>query len=400
MQLAQFPFGDTWQSLFRSILYFDAAIGSRPVPKAGQAAIDAYLDRQEGGRLIQSIKSLASDRLFRQTQIAGYVFTFEDLVAEILRALSKGLPVPPGSRWKKVIAGRPVRFVGAKTPEDDAFAVERLRRAFALAGFENVNFEYEPVGAAWFYESSLDHDELMLIADFGGGTSDFSLLRVGPSVRKRGRTPEDLVGSEGVPVAGDSFDAAMVRHLVSPRLGSGSHYRSLGKVLPVPHSLYRKLERWHHLSFLRSKETMQVLRSLEAQADHPDRIGLLIELVERDLGFQLHRAIQRTKAELSHAQEASFRFSEPGLTIEEPVTRRAFEKWIGDDLHRLENGLDILLARTGVPANAVDRVFLTGGSSLVPAVRNIFVSRFGPERIRVGDEFTSVALGLALRSQA
>ena len=382
------------QETLRSVLYFEPVYSRNPAPSVGWAAIDEYLSRQEGGRLIQSIKSLASDRSFRHTQVMGHLLTFEDLVAAILRALTAGQ-----EKCVRIVAGRPVRFVGAKTAADDEFAVIRLRGAYEQAGFENVIFEYEPVGAAWFYESRLDHDELVLIADFGGGTSDFSLLNVGPGVRRRGRTPKDLIGSEGVPVAGDSFDAAMVRHLISPQLGSGSHYRSLGKVLPVPHSIYRKLERWHHLSFLRSKETMQMLRSLEAQADHPEMLHLLIELVERDLGFQLHQAIQKTKVELSRTEASLFRFEEPGITIERALTRREFEKWIADDLHRLRSGLDRLMSATGVANDSVDRVFLTGGSSLVPAVRRLFEERFGDGKIRVGDEFTSVAMGLALRAQ-
>ncbi len=395
VQLATFPAGNAVHNIFRSVLYFEPGYTRTPRPYSGWAAIEAYLGRQEGGRLIQSVKSLASDRLFRHTRVMEHLLSFEDLVAAILRGLT-----PEIDRRARVVAGRPVRFVGAANEADDEFAVNRLRGAYRQAGFENVVFEYEPVGAAWHYESQLDHDELVLIADFGGGTSDFSLLNVGPGVRRRGRTEKDLIGSEGVGVAGDSFDAAMVRHVVSPQLGSGTHYRSLDKRLPVPHSIYRKLERWHHLSFLRSKETMQILRSLEAQGERPDLLALLIELVERDLGFQLHQAVQRTKAELSRACESQFRFSEPGLKIEQQVTRMQFERWIEPELAQIRGGVERLLATTGVESRQVDRVFLTGGTSLVPAVRRVFEERFGEAKIRVGDQFTSVAMGLALRANS
>ncbi len=396
-RLATYRHVHSVQDVFRSVLYFEAGFGPKPEPKTGAAAIEAYLNRQEGGRLIQSIKSLASDRLFRHTQINGHLFTFEDLVAAILRGLKTGIDADKAGPGP-VVVGRPVRFVGAKTAEDDEFAIGRLRRACEQAGFENVLFEFEPVGAAWFYETRLDHDELVLIADFGGGTSDFSLLKVGPGVRKRGRTAADLVGTEGVAVAGDSFDAALVRHLVSPLLGRGSFYRSLGKTLPMPHSIYRRLERWHHLSFLRSRETMLMLRSLEAQAENPEMLRLLIELVEGDFGFQLHRAIQAAKMDLSRADGTLFRFAEPGLTVERPVSRREFESWIEDDLNRFQDGLDRLLNTSGVDTSDVDRVFLTGGTSFVPCVRRLFEDRFGAERIRLGGEFTSVAAGLALRA--
>src|SRR5262249_27580238 len=151
-----------------------------------------------------------------------------------------GIPI------RHAMVGRPVRYVGAENEEDNRFAVGRLRAAFEIAGYESVDFEMEPVGAAYYYESTLDHDELVLIGDFGGGTSDFSLLRVGPAVRRHGRTEKDFLGNSGVGLAGDAFDAKIVRNLVSPRLGYGSEARSIDKVLPaVPNWIYHKLERWH-----------------------------------------------------------------------------------------------------------------------------------------------------------
>src|SRR6202020_3533160 len=129
-----------------------------------------------------------------------------------------------GSSYAMV--GPPVPFVGAETADDETFALGRLREAFAEAGFERIDFEMEPVAAAYAYEATLDHDELILIGDFGGGTSDFSLLHVGPGVRKRGRTPQALLGNSGVGLAGDRFDARIVRKLVSPALGSDSFERS------------------------------------------------------------------------------------------------------------------------------------------------------------------------------
>ncbi len=182
--------------------------------------------------MIQSIKSLAGDRAFRRTQIAGHYFSFEELVAAILDVLLhpiRGILQDPNTR---IVAGRPVQFVGAKTREDDEFAEARLRRAFELSGLPSISFEFEPIAAAYFYETRLRHDEIVLIADFGGGTSDFSVVRVGPGVRHAPHSAR-ILANEGLPFAGDAFDAAIVRHLVSPLLGRGSHYRTLGKRLPV-----------------------------------------------------------------------------------------------------------------------------------------------------------------------
>jgi hypothetical chaperone protein len=301
------------------------------------------------------------------------------------------------------MVGRPVRFVGAETEEDDDFAVARLREAFATAGFEHVDFEMEPVAAACAYESTLDHDELILIGDFGGGTSDFSLLRVGPEVRRRGRTPQDLRGNSGVGLAGDAFDARIVRKLVSPALGSNSEARSLNKILPaVPAWIYANLERWHYLSFLRTNNVREILKSARIRALEPEKIQALITLIDEDLGYQLHQAVQQLKFELSRSLGAEFRFrdsaSHPSIDLRIPVTRAEFESWIESDLQTIEGCVDSLLKTSGVDPRAVDRVFLTGGSSFVPAVRRIFETRFGKDRIRGGNEFTSVAHGLALRA--
>jgi hypothetical chaperone protein len=266
------------------------------------------------------------------------------------------------------------------------------------AGFEQVSFEYEPVAAAYYYESTLDHDELIIIGDFGGGTSDFSLLQVGPSQRKKGNGPRTVLGNEGLPLAGDAFDAKIIRHLVSPVLGAGSELNSNGKRLPVPNWVYFKLERWHHLSFLKSRETLNMLKSVVKQALEGDKIAMLVYLVEHELGYHLHRAVQRVKIGLSANDAEVFRFNDGDVELQASVTRAEFELWIAEELAGVEEKVNALLTKTGIDAKDVDRVFLTGGSSFVPAVRRIFENRFGARKIRTGDEFTSVARGLALRA--
>jgi hypothetical chaperone protein len=258
----------------------------------------------------------------------------------------------------------------------------------------------EPVAAAYAYESTLDHDELIMIGDFGGGTSDFSLLHVGPGVRKRGRRAGDLLGNSGVGLAGDAFDARIVRKLVSPALGADSMARSGEKILPaLPAWIYANLERWHYLSFLRTRPVMELLRGARIRALEPEKIESLIMIVDEDLGYQLHQAVQQVKFELSKNERSEFRFCEGGLKLRVPVTRAELESWIAPELEKIEECVDGLLETSGVEAGAVDRIFLTGGTSFVPAVRGIFERRFRPERVRTGNEFTSVASGLALRAQ-
>jgi hypothetical chaperone protein len=296
------------------------------------------------------------------------------------------------------VVGRPVHFVGAETEADDNYSESRLKSAFQLAGYESVEFELEPVAAAHFYESTLDHDELILIGDFGGGTSDFSLVRVGLSIRKKGRSPADLLGNAGLGLAGDAFDAKIIKHLVSPALGAGSSIRSMHKILPVPGWVYAKLERWHHLSLLRTKDVMDMLKSTHAQAVEPEKIAALMHLIREDLGYQLHRSVQKTKSDLSANDVSTFGFSDGFIDLDATVKRASFERWISEELEQIAGCVDSLLNSSAVKPKDIDRVFLTGGSSFVPAVRRIFETRFGAQRIRAGNEFTSVARGAGVES--
>jgi hypothetical chaperone protein len=404
MQLASFPVRGSETSSFRSVLYLERKkkIGGlqRMQSWTGPAAIERYLQADDKGRLIQSLKSHLSSRTLTGTEIFGRRYTLEELVSRMLTDLRKHAEQQFGIQVRYAMVGRPVRFVGAETEDDDDYAVMRLREAFKAAGFENVDFEMEPVAAAYAYESTLDHDELILIGDFGGGTSDFSLLQVGPGVRRRGRTAQDLLGNSGVGLAGDAFDARIIRKLVSPALGSESDACSLNKILPaVPAWIYANLERWHYLSFLRTRNVMEILKSAHKRALEPEKIEALITLIEEDLGYQLHQAVQRVKFELSGARSAEFHFRDGSMDLRISVTREQFEAWIKDELRAIEHCVDSLLKASGICSREVDRVFLTGGSSFVPIVRQIFATRFGEGRIRSGNEFTSVARGLTLRAE-
>ncbi len=399
VELARFrQFGEITES-WRSLLYLEHIREHGKIRLAswsGPEGIERYLSREAPGRLVQSLKSFLSSRTLQSTEIFGRRLKIEDLIARILGDLREQAERQFGVPITSAVAGRPVRFVGAETDADDLYAEARLRAAFQLAGFETVEFVPEPVAAAHYYESTLERDELILIGDFGGGTSDFSLIRVGPTIRRRGRTSEDLLGNAGIGIAGDAFDARIVRHLVSPHLGAGTTMRSVDKILPVPGWVYAKLERWHHLSLLKAKDTMDLLRSVKGQALEPAKIETLIQLVNEDLGYRLHQAVQKTKSQLSIAAVAPFRFSDGAIEINAVAQRSCFESWIAEELAAIEGCVDSLLGNANVDSAAVNMVFLTGGTSFVPAVRRIFERRFGADRIRAGSEFTSVARGLAL----
>lgn len=399
---ARYLSGNTESETFRSILFFahpPKGMSREMSAYAGPEAIERYLHAEDGGRLIQSIKSYLANASLKSTSLFGRSYRFEELVGYLLRSLKTAAGKSGIAIGNRAVVGRPVRFVGAANKADDTYATKRLTEALAMAGITDVHFELEPVAAAYSYEAGLSKDELLLVADFGGGTTDFTLVRVGPDARGKRDSQERVLASAGVAIAGDSFDAKFVSHLVAPLLGRGSQWRLLGKTGAVPNWPFAKLEHWHHLSFLKSNENMEALRSLRARAIEPDKIDLFIMLVTEDLGFQLHRAVQHAKYELSASRDATFSFCVPGIHVSQKVTRAEFEEWIAEELHAIGSCVDDMMESSGVATQKVDRVFLTGGSSFVPAVREIFEQRFGRERIVGGSEFTSVAKGLALRAR-
>jgi hypothetical chaperone protein len=347
---------------------------------------------------VQSLKSFLSSRTLLSTEVFGRRYTLEELIARILRDLRKKAEERFEVGVTSAVVGRPVRFVGANSFEDDNYAESRLREAFRSAGFESVEFDLEPVAAARYYESTLQRNELILIGDFGGGTSDFSLIHVGPDSRRKGRKPGDLLGNAGIGLAGDAFDAKIIRHLVAPALGSGSEMRSMNKILSVPGWVYAKLEHWHHLSFLKARDVMEMLKGVHAHALEPKKIAALTHLIKEDLGYQLHRSVQKVKSDLSSYPVAAFAFSDGFIHLGAKVERASFEAWIAEELQEIENCVDSIFKASGADHQDVDAVFLTGGSSFVPAVRRIFEKRFGASKLRAGHEFTSVAHGLALKT--
>jgi hypothetical chaperone protein len=397
--LARFGDGGDTTTSFRSILYFpikDRTSTVKAETKAGPEAITSYLEADSKGRLILSIKSYLASRLFTSTQINGRSYTLEDLIAIILRRLRTTIVEQFGVSASSVVIGRPVRFAGADTEADEALAVNRLRSAAELAGFSEVTFELEPVAAAYQYETQLDHDELVLIGDFGGGTSDFTLAHLGPGRKRTGRNP--VVGTSGVAIAGDTFDSRIMMNLVAPKLGLGTHYVSLGKELPVPVWLYSQLSSWHRTFFLKDPKTMSVLREVKNQATEPDKVAALIQIISENLGYALYRAVESTKVELTANEDAGFSFAHSAVNLEDTLERWRFESWIQGDIQNIATCVKSLINQHNVSPGDIGSVFLTGGSSFVPYVRRFFAKTFGSHKLKGGEELTTVAKGLALRA--
>jgi hypothetical chaperone protein len=374
--------------LFRSVLFFPD--GQRDV-LAGENAIVEYLDNGEG-RFIQSVKSWLASRTFTATQIRGRTLRLEDLVAMLLRRIRELASAKAGTPLDRVVLGRPARF--STEDEADARAETRLLEAARIAGFSSVRLLIEPIAAALAYEAELTRDELVLVADFGAGTSDLTLMRLGPSGRDRADRRGDVLASDGVTIGGDKFDAAIMRHKLLPYFGAGSTYVVQDKRLAMPTHILNKLLSWHEMSFIREKSTQEVIDRMLRSSDRLPAIEALFDLVMENLGYRLFRAIEKVKVQLSTVESAEIVFDEARVQIKETVTRCEFERFSQPLLDALAACVDGLFAKTGIERRTVDAVFLTGGSSQIPAVRRIFEDRFGEARLRSANAFTSVAAGL------
>ena len=385
-------FGDAGDAVFRSALCFwEEERGWNGIAhEAGPWAIDEYLQSPLDSRFIQSFKSVAASPLFERAMIFNKPFRFEDMGRLFLQRLVAHAGGALDERPRRIIVGRPVEYAGARP--DPELARQRYDAMLAAFGTE-IYYVHEPLGAAHSYASRLTEPATILVADFGGGTTDFSIVRVAEPGAPRRCMP---LASSGIGIAGDRFDYRIVDRLVLPLLGKGSRYRSFDKLLEIPGGYFSDFGDWSRLAMMRNRRTLDEIRRLQRDAERPDLIGRMMALIEHEQGFPLYDAVGRLKRALSSSDSAQFHFAGGGVEIGADVLRSDFEQWSANDLRRIEAAMDQALARAGIAPEAIDRVFLTGGSSLIPAIRTIFDRRFGEERIATGGELTSIAHGLAL----
>lgn len=370
----------------------DAQLGASALKvEAGHAAIRQFIDNPGECRFLQSIKTFAASALFQGTLIYAKRHNFEDLMEVFVRRLRNYA----GDHWpsdvSRIVTGRPVHFAGA-SPDSD-LATQRYNEALSRFGFPEIHYVYEPVAAAFYFAQNLKQDATVLVADFGGGTTDYSLIRFATVAGKLTATP---IGHSGVGVAGDHFDYRMIDNIVAPLIGKGSHFKSFDKILEVPSNYYSSFGRWNQLSIFKTTREFEDLKKLVRTSLEPEKLEIFIDLIDHDEGYPLYQAVSATKMALSAAEEAPFDFAPLGRSGHRSIRRSDFEGWIAEDLARIEGALDDLLDKTRTKPGEIDKVFLTGGTSFVPAVRRIFTERFERDRIESGGELLSIAHGLAL----
>lgn len=375
--------------ILRSLLYFSRDHRSFVV---GQRAIDEYLEEDMHGVLMQSIKSFLGDDSFEATWVHDRSYRLEDLIAVIFQHVRQAIRALTSEPVFLVI-GRPAIFAGR--PEKEEIARDRLRRAAQLAGFFDVDFEYEPIAAGFAYESSLDQPELALIADFGGGTSDFTVMRLGS--RSGGDRRDDILASAGIQIGGDVFDGRIMVQKLGKYFGAGTTFRSMERQrMPFPKHLVARLGVWHQIPFLRSPKTAEVLARMRTSSSDPARIDAFTSLLDGNYTFFLYREIEHAKGTLSAEERATIRFVRDQIAIDELVLREGFERVIAADYDAIQRCMHEVLRNASVQPSDIRSVFLTGGSAQIPIIRRMFADQFGDHALKSHDYLTSVAFGLGL----
>lgn len=342
---------------FRSVLCFWQAHDGhalRTHTDAGPWAIDRFLELAGDCRFIQSFKTFAASPLFSDTLIYARRMQFEELLSSFFRRLrahaDKEFP-------KRIVIGRPVKFAGVSP--DEALAKTRYEAALRAVGFEEIHHVYEPVAAAYYFAQRLRADATILVADFGGGTSDFSIVRFTRGPSGLGYAP---LAHAGVGVAGDAFDHRIVDQVIARAFGKGSEYVSWGKVLPVPNGYFSKFSRWNELSVMRHSADYRALQRLERDSLDPARIRAFLDFLDADAGYAMNRAVSAVKMQLSGADEGVLSLQVAGVDIQRRITRTEFEGWIAPELAEIGDCVDRALRDAGCSEADIDRVFLTGGS--------------------------------------
>ena len=362
----------------------------------GNAAFRNYLEADLRGRFLRSLKAFLPHDV-PPTTIGRTTITFVDLVARYLVYLVEAAERITGRPIDDVVVGRPVRFHADDDKHDRA--LENLEEAIRISGLPAPVMQLEPIAAALRYERGLHTDHIVLVGDFGGGTSDFAILRVGPG--QQGRLEERVLGTSGVALAGNALDGRFLDAFVLDFLGRGTTFVPRGKRTPQPWEplLFRQIAKLYDLHRLRDPRLLTYLDDLETRADDPVPIERMRRLVFDDLGYPMATAIETTKRQFSEGPRATFVFDayfSDRLNIHAEVEHDAFAHASAQILGSFQASLDEVLAQAGLGAADIDEVFLTGGTSQLPFIQHLFNERFGAERVRGGEAFTTVCEGLAV----
>ncbi|HEY0853499.1 MAG TPA: Hsp70 family protein [Devosia sp.] len=359
----------------------------------GRAAVSEYVTGADG-RLMRSLKSVLGTSLFSDTtRIKRRAVSFAEILGTFIAEVRTRANAQLGDEIDTVVLGRPVRFVD----DDDAADAEaqgQLESAARGQGFRNIEFQFEPIAAALDYEQQVTREELGLVIDIGGGTSDFSVIRVSPERARSTDRRADILSTAGVHVGGTDFDRLLSLRKVMPLLGYRTETAD-GK-RPLPSAPYYDLATWHRINRLYNQKTLLELRSTEREAAHPELVEKMISVVSERLGHRLAGRVEEAKIELTDHAETAFSFETHEAVIETTIARTDFSAALEDSVDRIDRTIRAALADAEVSADQIDTLILTGGSTQVPAVSARIRELLPAARAVATDAFGSVGLGLAL----
>ncbi|MEW9899149.1 Hsp70 family protein [Chitinivorax sp. PXF-14] len=373
-----------------SALFYDFEEETQHV---GRAAVAAYVSGAEG-RLLRSLKSVLGTSLMdATTEIFNRPIAFRQILATFFGDLKQRAEQAHGGPLTQAVLGRPVHFVDDDVAAD-RLAQQSLAEIAQAAGFREIAFQYEPIAAAFDYEQQVVREELALIIDIGGGTSDFSLIRLSPERHQRADRRDDILANGGVHIGGTDFDRLLSLAEIMPLLGLGG--RMADKDAPVPSTYYHQLATWHTINFLYERKVKRELADVLGEVADRGRFQRLVRVVEERAGHLLAIAVERGKIEVCDAGAASLALDmvEDGLTL--PLTLAQFEQSVSAAISRVDEAVNEVLVRAGLAPQAVDTLFFTGGASGVPLLRQTVLARFPEARAVEGDRFGSVGTGLAI----
>jgi hypothetical chaperone protein len=353
---------------------------------------DVYIlvDELTPGRLLRSLKSaLSSDHT--GTDIFGHVYTLEELIAIYLRALRERVGAELGREVEGVVLGRPVTFVDSGTEADNQRAEDRLRRAAEMAGFREVTFELEPVAAALHYELTVQEPQNVVVFDFGGGTLDITVMRVGGDSAGR-----QIFSTGGVGIAGDVFDQRIIERLLLDHFGRGTTWGD--DEAPFPDQYTDPLVHWQTILLLNRPETFDFLRRARLTSSHPERLQALESLLMNNYAMRMVDQVEQAKIALSSDHFATIQLTGEDIDIWQPITRSQFETFIADALRRIEACLLDTVERSGLDVDEIDAVVRTGGSAQIPCFIEMMERIFGSEKVVLSSVFSGVTSGLAIRA--
>jgi hypothetical chaperone protein len=361
----------------------------------GYDAHQKYREPFSEGRFMRSLKRiLGTSTMLTGTQIRGRYIKYEDIIGYFIRHLKEKLDETVGASVVDVVMGRPVHFRDNDSNGDEA-AQNQLEQIARNVGFKNIGFQYEPIAAAFSHEQQLSSEHLAIVIDIGGGTSDFTVIRLGPKLAHKTDRTDDILANSGIRIGGNDFDRSFAIDKFMPLYGLGTLYHSGDKILPVPNAPYIDLATWSFVNRAYTPQVLSLMRGIQINAQSPDKISRMMDVLKNNLGHTNLDYVEYAKINLSHQdqviQTLDFLSDCPSVT----TNVSEFVNAISNDVSKIQLSMNDCLAAASVKNTNIDLVILTGGSTQIPYVSTIVRNTFPNAILSDSNKMASVGLGLA-----